>query len=360
MVDGQLAALTLIDVQAAHVRVSHLDLRRVADAPARASDPPAVYLGHATDVTLADLRISGAASAIFNGSQVASNVHVSHVTATGLPGVAGSAVQINNRASTGWSVTDSNLAGYGDSCVIDQAGHSLFARVTIRHCGYARLPYGTHGLYLKGPGAVLQDSFVSDVRPGAGSCVSPRSGAALRRNRLESCSVGVGFFDDARGGGSQTLELTSNTIRATRRSAIYVDTVGISPDTTTPHRLVVVLRGNRIDASGPAGATIAAHGVAIHAPVRGSTVAVQSARNTITGRIGGDQALLAVFYNVTAWPRGSTYRGSGNRYRDRNRGRATRFQVPGIRYPYGFRDLTAALRRARTPLVGRELGSRIA
>jgi hypothetical protein len=94
--------------------------------------------------------------------------------------------------------------------------------------------------------------------------------------------------------------------------------------------------------------------------VRGSTVAVQSARNSVTGRIRRRQALLAVFYNVAAWPRGSTYRGVGNRYRDRNRGPATTFQVPGIRYPYGFRDLTAALRRAHTPLAGRELGSRIA
>jgi hypothetical protein len=206
---------------------------------------------------------------------------------------------------------------------------------------------------------VLEDSRVSDVRPGAGSCVSPRSGAALRRNVLWSCSVGVGFFDDARGGGSQTLELTSNTIRATAISAIYVDSVGVSPETTAPHRLVVVVRGNRIDATAPAGRTISADGIAIRAPAAGSTVAVQSTRNTITGRIRRDEALLAVFYNVTRWPRGSTYRGAGNRYRDRRGGQKTTFQVPGIRYPYGFRDLTTALRRVHTPLAGRELGSRI-
>jgi hypothetical protein len=359
IVDGRLAGRTLVDVEAAHVRVSHLDLRRAAHAPGRASDQAAIYLGRSTDVTLTDLAISGAVSAIFNGSQVASDVRISRVTATGLPAVPGSAVQIGNPGSTGWSVTDSTLAGFGDSCVIDVAGRSRFSRLTVRHCGYARLPYGTHGLYLKGPGAVLEDSRVSDVRPGAGSCVSPRNGAALRRNVLWSCSVGVGFFDDARGGGSQTLELTSNTIRATAISAIYVDTVGLSPDTAAPHRLVLALRGNRIDATSAAGGAISANGIAIRAPARGSAIAVQSARNTVTGRIRRDEALLAVFYNVARWPRGSTYRGAGNRYRDRSRGRATTFLVPGIRYPYGFRDLTTALRRVHTPLAGRELGSRI-
>ena len=273
--------------------------------------------------------------------------------------MAGAAVQINHRGSTGWSVTDSTFTGYGDSCVIDQAGHSRFARLTIRHCGYARLPFGTHGLYLKGPGAVLENSSVSDVRPGAGSCVSPRAGAVLRRNRLRGCTVGVGFFDAARGGATQTLELTSNTITGTGISAIYVDTLGISPDTRAPHRLVLVLRGNRIDARGPTGGTISANGIAIRAPVRGSSVVVQSARNTVTGRIRGNQALLALFYNATRWPRGSSYRGAGNVYRDRNHGRAARFQAPGIRYPYRLRDLALALRRAHTPLAGRELGSRV-
>jgi len=359
ILDGQLAGRTLIDLEAAHLRISHLDLRRVSHAPGRSSDEGAVYLGRSADVTLTDVAISGASSAIFNGSLVATDVRVSHVTATGLPTVPGSAVQIGNRASTGWSVSDSTLSGFGDSCVIDVAGRSRFSRLTVRHCGYARLPYGAHGLYLKGPNTVLEDSRISDVRPGAGSCVSPRNAAALRRNVLSSCSIGVGFFDDAHGAGSQTLELTSNTIRATAVSAIYVDTVGASQHTTAPHRLVVELRGNRIDATAPAGGTISADGIAIRAPTRGSSVAVQSVRNIVTGRIRQPKALLAVFYNVTRWPRGSTYRGAGNRYRDRRRGRATTFQVPGIRYPYGFRDLTAALRRVHTPLAGRESGSRI-
>jgi hypothetical protein len=359
VIDGRWSGRTLVDIAAAHLRIAHLELRRVAHLPASGADQPAVYVGRSADVALTDLAISGAADAIFNGSQAASDVRISRVTATGLPTVAGAAVQINHRGSTGWSVTDSTFTGYGDSCVIDQAGHSRFARLTIRHCGYARLPFGTHGLYLKGPGAVLENSSVSDVRPGAGSCVSPRAGAVLRRNRLRGCTVGVGFFDAARGGATQTLELTSNTITGTGISAIYVDTLGISPDTRAPHRLVLVLRGNRIDARGPTGGTISANGIAIRAPVRGSSVVVQSARNTVTGRIRGNQVLLALFYNATRWPRGSSYRGAGNVDRDRNHGRAARFQAPGIRYPYRLRDLALALRRAHTPLAGRELGSRV-
>jgi hypothetical protein len=359
VLDGQLAGRALVAIGAAHLRITHLDLRRVSHAPALRSDDAAVYVGRATDVALDDLRISGAASAIFDGSLVATNVRISRVTATGLPAVAGAAVQIGNRASTGWSVTDSTFAGYGDSCVIDQAGHSRFTRVSVRHCGYARLPYGTHGLYLKGPGAVLEDSLVSDVRPGAGSCVSPRAGAVIRRNRLQGCSIGVGYFDFARGGGTQTLALEGNTITATGVSAVYVDTVGISPDTSAPHRLVLVLQRNRIVAAGPGGTATKADAVAVRAPARGSAVDVRSVGNAIGGRIGRGETLVAVFYNAARWPRGSSYRAARNRYHDAARGPGVRFAVPGIRFPYRLRELTAALRSAHMPLAWREARSRI-
>jgi len=48
----------------------------------------------------------------------------------------------------------------------------------------------------------------------------------IRRNRLQACSIGIGFFDFARGGGTQTLEVSGNSITATGISAVYVDTVG--------------------------------------------------------------------------------------------------------------------------------------
>jgi hypothetical protein len=193
---------------------------------------------------------------------------------------------------------------------------------------------------------VLEDSRVSDVRRGSGSCVSPRAGAVLRRNRLLDCSIGIGFFDNFRAGGAQTLEVTANTISRTDTSAMYVDTVGLSPYTSARHRLVLVMRRNRIDASGRNGKTIHGNGIAVHAPAHGSAVSVVSTGNQITGHIQESQALFAVFYNVQRWPRGSTYRAAQNGYYDLNRRGQTRFSVPGIRWPYRLREFSAALAAA--------------
>jgi len=122
---------------------------------------------------------------------------------------------------------------------------------------------------------------------------------------------------------------------------------------------VVILQGNRIVAAGPGGAVTTADGVAIRAPTRGSAVDVRSIGNTIGGRIGRSETLVAVFYNAARWPRGSSYRAARNRYHDAVRGPGARFAAPGIRFPYRLRELTAALRSAHVPLGWREARSRI-
>ncbi len=360
ILDGRGRGQTLIAVQGAHLRIAHLELRRISHAPVRRNDGAAVHLGPSADVAFSDMVIAGARTAFMNGRDRATGIRISHVSATGAPTVAGSGVSINSRRSTGWRVSDSSFVNFGDSCVIDQAGRSRYTRLTVRHCGYSNLSYGMHGLYLKGPGAVLENSQVSDIRRGVGQCVSVRAGGIIRGNRLQGCTIGIGFFDYMRSGRTQRLEISANTITRTEVSPIYVDAVGTSPDTAARHTLSLVLQRNSISAITRSGGTISENGVGIHAPIRGSRLQVTSTGNRISGKIPSGAAVLAVFYDVPRWPRGSSYHGFGNSYRDLNRGAGTRFKAPGIRRPYGLRQFGAALGLGGIAARFREAGSRIA
>jgi hypothetical protein len=152
----------------------------------------------------------------------------------------------------------------------------------------------------------------------------------------------------------------SNTISRTDVSPIYVDAVGTSPDTSARHTLSLVLRRNAINAITRGGGTISENGIGIHAPIHGSRLVVTSTGNRITGKIPSGGAVLAVFYDVPRWPRGSSYHGFGNSYRDLNRGSGTRFKAPGIRRPYGLREFGSALGLGGIAARFREAGSRIA
>src|SRR3954469_22202499 len=195
ILDGRGRGQTLIAVQGAHLRIVHLELRRISHAPVRRNDDAAVHLGPSSDVAFSDMIIAGARTAFMNGRDRATGIRISHVAASGAPTVAGSGISINSRRSTGWRAGCSRFVRLGGSSLVQQAGRSRYTRLTVRHCGYSNLPYGMHGLYLKGPGAILEKSQVSDVRRGVGQCVSVRAGAILRGNRLQGCTIGIGFFD---------------------------------------------------------------------------------------------------------------------------------------------------------------------
>ena len=358
VIDQRRSGNAAITVNADHVRVSRLSLRAIAHQPPRRSDDPAVYLGRSKSVTFSDIVVRGAASSFFNGSLVARNIRLDHINATGITGAAGAGVEINNWKSTGWRVRDSRLTGYGDSCVLDQAGKSRFTRVTIRHCGYGNLTYGTHGLYLKGPGAIVEDSDVGDIK--GGQCISPRAGALIRGNRLHHCTIGIGYFDYARRGGSQSLRIIGNNLSATSITAIYLDRVGTSPDTNRQHRLVVTLTGNRISATAPNGAPLRSPAISIPAPIGRHTIAVRSSGNVIRGSVRSGVPLVSVFGSRNRWPAGSTYSASQNSYWDVRQGAATRFVAPGIARPYGLPQFSAALQRAGSSSHAREWRSRVA
>lgn len=357
VIDQRRSGHAAISVSADHVLVSHLALRGTAHRPSRRSDDPAVYLGTSNGVTFSDMVVRGAASSFFNGSLVARNIRLDHIDASGIAGAAGAGVEINNWKSTGWRLTNSRLAGYGDSCVIDQAGRSRFVRVTIRRCGYGTLSYGTHGLYLKGPSAVVENSDIGDIE--GGQCISPRASALIRNNRLHDCAIGIGYFDYARGGGSQSLRLLGNDLSATSITAIYLDSVGTSPDTRRAHRLIVTLQGNRISATAADGAPLRGPVISIRGPVGRGTIEVHSSDNVIRGSVRAEAPLVSVFSNRSVWPAGSTYEAAQNSYWDVRRRADTRFVAPGIAPPYQLQQFTAALQRAGSSSQAREWRSRV-
>ena len=126
------------------------------------------------------------------------------------------------RASASRSTTwPSRLAGYelrlagSRRTRRDRPGReSRFVRLTVRHCGYGDLTYGTHGLYLKRRRTPSSRTPTSATCR-RGQCVSPRAAALIRGNRLHHCTIGVGYFDYARGGGSASLRIIGNDLSAT-------------------------------------------------------------------------------------------------------------------------------------------------
>jgi hypothetical protein len=360
VIDERHSGRTAISVDASHLRVRHLELRGIAHRPARDSDGPAVHLGRADDVTFSDMVVKDSPSAFFNGSLVATHIRLDHVAATGIVGAVGSAVSINNWASRGWQVRDSRFSNYGDSCVIDQAGRSTFVRVVIRHCGYSNLGYGRHGMYLKGPGAVVEDSDISDIKAGVGSCISPRASAVIRGSRLHNCAIAVGYFDDARRGGTAALKLVGNQLFAITNSAIYLDPVGGSRYTSRAHRLVVSLVGNQISATSAGGGALRNPAINISAPRGRGTITVRSSGNVIQGRVRDGGPLVSVFAERSSWPAGSSYTAHHNSYWDAGQGAATRFSAPGMSRPYRLQNFAAALRHAGSSSRTREWLSRVA
>jgi hypothetical protein len=180
--------------------------------------------------------------------------------------------------ASGWVVRDTELGGAGDSCVIDLGTGSVYDGVNVHDCGLVTMPYGTHGLYLKGPDATLRDSTVTN---GHKNCVSIRfQGAVVEGNRLSGCGIGVAWFEDATAPGhvtiernviwdvntgiyidgsvTQTFAIANNTVVATRpqgQGIMAAATAGTIPGLTVENNIVTgsLELALRVAATGAAG-----------------------------------------------------------------------------------------------------------
>ena len=132
-------------------------------------------------------------------------------------GASGSGINLPSSASD-WVVRDTRIAGAADSCIIDQGARSQYLRLQVSGCGFGGYTYGTHGMYLKGPGQSVVDSEVSDSYD---SCISVRfQDAVVSGNRVHGCPEGISWYEYATANG--TVRLMRNRIWDTG-TAIYLD-----------------------------------------------------------------------------------------------------------------------------------------
>ncbi|MBA2693734.1 MAG: right-handed parallel beta-helix repeat-containing protein [Rubrobacter sp.] len=229
-----------------------------------------VYLAGAEDVVFENLRLHDARAGVHaTGSAPSSGIairdsKIEDTFARDADGGAIGGIGINvNDGSSGWKISDTEVAGAGDSCVIDRGRDNTYERVNVHRCGYSPITFGAHGLYLKGPGHELLDSEVWDVKEYlANSRVSVRyEDVRIQGNRIHGCYGGLEVFDETSvpgvvtirrnefwdnfnavyvdGSHEQTVRISNNTILGTRKNAsgtpisraIYVSD---SPGATAP------------------------------------------------------------------------------------------------------------------------------
>ena len=191
----------------------------VRDLELRNWNGPLVYVAGGTGVTLSNIYGHHADEGIHPTPSAASSaftVERSVIASIG-DGPAGSAINLPPSASD-WVVRDTEISGAADSCVIDQGARSQYLRVRVHGCGFGGYTYGTHGLYLKGPGQSLRDS---EIYTAEDSCVSVRfQDAVVSGNRIHGCLEGISWYEYATAQGS--VSLTRNRIWDTG-TGIYLD-----------------------------------------------------------------------------------------------------------------------------------------
>jgi hypothetical protein len=139
---------------------------------------------HSARVTITDSRISG-----FHGGGASHGVNVP-------------------AGDTGWLITETEITGADDTCLIDLGTANRYERLAVHDCGFGTSEQGAHGLYLRGPEHVVSDSHVWNTRT---SCVTVRfQGDRVLDNDLHDCEVGISFFDYSTTAGE--IEMARNRI----------------------------------------------------------------------------------------------------------------------------------------------------
>ncbi len=131
-------------------------------------------------------------------------------------------------AATGWVISDSEFSNIEQSCVIEAGNGTQLLRNRFFACGKLTTSSDRHGLFLKGPNAVVRDNEIHDI---AGACIYIGfEGAVLEGNRLHGCGTS----------GIEWAELSSvpGTLTA-RRNRIWDARTGISLGAATAQRFLV-------------------------------------------------------------------------------------------------------------------------
>lgn len=189
--------------------------------PAIAATGGAVWLGPgASHVRFEglDLSSAGGATSVLAGAGEGSGNDDVTVSRCVLHGTDGSGVIAPLASDDGWTVADSTIADTGDSGIIFLGAHFRVVRTHILRTGTSRaIAYGKHGIYAKGPYAVVRDDVISGFHDD-GVSLRFRSDT-VAGNTISGGPIGVAFFADEPTGGTTTI--ANNHISAAV-SGIYV------------------------------------------------------------------------------------------------------------------------------------------
>jgi hypothetical protein len=184
--------------------ISHVVFAGFEVADRTAAGQELVYLRDAHDVLLSDLDLHDAREGVHSSpAPPSSDVVLDGVHVHGIEGGAGSSALELAVGDSGFVVRRSTIEHVADSCVVDQSTGSLYDGDVVRDCGFGVTAFGTHALYLAGPGQEVRDSELADART---NCISTRrEDVLLERVRVHGCPIGIAWFDSGAAPGTVTV-----------------------------------------------------------------------------------------------------------------------------------------------------------
>ena len=154
---------------------------------------------------------------------------------------------------SGWRIVRSTIRDVGDSGIILFGSRPLVSRTLVERVGLSSaISWAKHGIYVKAPYAVIQQSTIRGY-PNSGISLRYR-GARIESNRISGGEVGVGYF--LYDNGFATSVLAGNTITGTRTAAFYYDGTGAEKGAGMTPLEAFDIRNNVFDAGGGVGLSI--------------------------------------------------------------------------------------------------------
>lgn len=218
------------------------------------SSNTAVWLPPGTsDLRFTRIRLEAdfGASAFASSANGAGSVRI-RIDHASLGRTGGSAIISPKASDRDWTVDHNLIADTGDSGIILLGTGFQITGNTIRNTGWSKeISWGKHGIYSKGPGALIRSNTITDF---TGDGISIRFGASrVQKNRISGGPIGIAYFEyDPRRRGN--VEISDNTISKTTSSGIYIDpgTDGGGIDLTRQNFIITLntirpSKGNGID-----------------------------------------------------------------------------------------------------------------
>ncbi|MGA9520862.1 MAG: right-handed parallel beta-helix repeat-containing protein [Myxococcaceae bacterium] len=188
-----------------------------------------VYLQNTNNVRFEDLYMHDAEKGFHASPSAPSHgITISQVVVRNISGGSFTHGGFVPKGGTGWVISDSEFSNVEQSCIIDEGNGTQFLRNRFFDCGKITTTSDRHGVFLKGPNAVLRDNEVYDT---AGACLYVTfEGAVLEGNRLHGCGTsGIEWAEQSTQPGSLVA----------RRNRIWDARTGITLGAATSQRFLL-------------------------------------------------------------------------------------------------------------------------